>query len=167
MKEKASAETFGDEAVVAIVVLRIVLERANNTVEGQGYEVEQKLKEYELALKKYELEQMQAKKNEEKRAYIETIVIKISKGSHKLKVWNSGNTTAYNIEVSIPKEYNIVIIKDKMLFEYLEPVNNFEECVIIHMQSASKFNIISIWEDGREIDYQISNYVVCRYGGKK
>ena len=31
--------------------------------------------------------------------------------------------------------------------EYLEPGNSFEECVVIHMQSAPKFKVISKWED--------------------
>lgn len=64
-----------------------------------------------------------------------------------MKVWNSGSTTAYNIEVSISEEYNIIIMKDKMPFEYLEPGNSFEEYVVIHGGSASKFEILSTWED--------------------
>ena len=100
-----------------------------------------------MALKKRELEKIQAEENKEKKANIEARVIKISKGSYRLKVWNSGNETAYNVEVSIPKEYSVIIMKDKMPFEYLEPGNIFEECVVIHMQSAPKFKVISKWED--------------------
>ena len=107
--------------------------------------MEEKLREYELALKKHELEKI--RENEEKKANIEARVIKISKGSYRLKVWNSGNETAYNVAVSIPKEYSVIIMKDKMPFEYLEPGNSFEECVVIHMQSAPKFKVISKWED--------------------
>ena len=135
--------------IAAFVVSFIALNRSNDTmkVQVQLSEVEEKLKEYELALKKHELEKIQAEKNEEKKANVEARIIKISKGSYRLKVWNSGNAIAYNIEVSIPKEYNIIIMKDKMPFEYLEPGNSFEECVVIHAQSASKFKINSIWED--------------------
>lgn len=135
--------------IAAFVVSLIALKRSNDTmkVQVQLSEVEEKLKEYELALKKHELKKIQAEENEEKKAKVEARIIKISQGKYRLKVWNSGNATAYNIEVSIPDEYSIIIMKDKMPFEYLEPGNSFEECVVIHMQSASKFKIISKWED--------------------
>lgn len=135
--------------IAAFIVSLIALKRANDTVQVrvQLSEVEQKLREYELALKEYELEQIHEKENEEKKANVEARIIKISKGSYKLKVWNSGNATAYNIEVSIPEEYCIIIMNDKMPFEYLEPGNSFEEGVVIYAHSASKFKVIATWED--------------------
>lgn len=142
--------------IAAFIVSLVALKRSNETqtVKVQMSEVEEKLKECELALKKYELEKIQAEKSVEQKANIEARVIKISKGSYRLKVWNSGNATAYNVEVSIPDEYSIIIMGDKMPFEYLEPGNNFEECVVRHMQSASKFKVISTWEDehGRKFE---------------
>lgn len=137
--------------IAAFIVLLVALKRSNDTlnVKVQVSEVEEKLKEYEFALKKYELEKIQAEKSVVKKANIEARIIKISKGSYRLKVWNSGNATAYNVEVSIPNEYGIIIMKDKMPYEYLEPGNGFEECVVIHMQSASKFKVISVWEDDK------------------
>lgn len=62
-------------------------------------------------------------------------------------MWNSGNEKAYNIDVTIPEEYRIIIMKQKLPFEYLEPNNSFEETVVIHMNSSSKFKIISSWEN--------------------
>ncbi len=137
--------------IAAFVVSLVALKRSNDTmkVQVQLSEVEQKLNEYELALKKHELEKIQAEETIEKRANVEARIIKISKGSYRLKVWNSGNVTAYNIDVSIPDEYSIIIMKDKTPFEYLEPGNSFEECVVIHMQSASKFKVICTWEDDK------------------
>lgn len=135
--------------IAAFIVSLIALKRSNDTmkVQVQLSEVEEKLKEYELALKKRELEKIQAEENEEKKANIEARVIKISKDNYRLKVWNSGNVTAYNVEVSIPEEYNVIIIKDKMPFEYLEPGNSFEEYVIMYGSSSAKFKVTSIWED--------------------
>lgn len=142
--------------IAAFIVSLIALKRSNDTmkVQVQLSEVEEKLREYELALKKHELEKIRAEENEEKKANIEARVIKISKGSYRLKVWNSGNETAYNVAVSIPEEYNVIIMKDKMPFEYLEPGSNFEECVVIHGGSAPKFEIISTWEDEKENKYE-------------
>lgn len=133
--------------IAAFIVSLIALKRSNDTmkVQVQLSEVEQKLNEYELALKKYELEKI--KEKEEKRAYIEARVINIAKGKYKLKVWNSGNSTAYNIKAYIPEEYNIVVIGDKMPYEYLEPGNGFDQHVLMHGGSSSKFKIICTWED--------------------
>lgn len=135
--------------IAAFIVSLIALKRSNDTmkVQVQLSEVEEKLKEYELALKKHELEKIRAKENEEKKANIEARIIKISQGKYRLKVWNSGNATAYNVRVTIPEEYNIIIMNDKMPFEYLGAGNGFEECVVIHMQSSTKFKVISMWED--------------------
>ena len=135
--------------IAAFIVSIIALKRSNSTmnVQVQVSEVERRLKEYELALKKRELERVQAEENEDKKAKIEARVIKISQGKYRLKVWNSGNATAYNVEVSIPEEYSVIITKDKMPFEYLEPGDGFEEGVVIHMQSSPKFKVISKWKD--------------------
>lgn len=138
--------------IAAFIVSLIALKRSNDTmkVQVQLSEVEQKLNEYELALKKYELEKIQAEKNEEKKANVEARIIKISKNNYRLKVWNSGNGTAYNVNVSIPQEYNIILMHEKMPYEYLEPGNSFEECAVIHMQSAPKFKVVSTWEDEKK-----------------
>lgn len=149
--------------IAAFVVSLIALKRSNDTmkVQVQLSEVEEKLKEYELALKKHELEKIQAEERDEKKAKIEARIIKISKGNYRLKIWNSGNAVAYNIKASIPEEYSIIIMKDKMPYEYLEPKNGFEECVVIHMQSAPKFKVISEWED--EMGNKFSNEQLRSY----
>lgn len=56
--------------------------------------------------------------------------------------------TAYNISVSIPEEYHIILESNKMPYEYLEPNDGFDEYVIIHWGSSRKFKIISQWENG-------------------
>lgn len=74
--------------------------------------------------------------------------MRLIKRQYKLKVRNSGDvTTAYNINVGIPSEYNIMLMKDKMPFEYLEPGNGFEEHVVIHMQYSRKMKVICSRED--------------------
>ena len=90
---------------------------------------------------------MRRRRTKKKIAKIEARIIRISQGKYRLKVWNSGNATAYNVKVDIPQEYNIMVMKDKIPYEYLEPGSNFEEYVVIHGGSAPKFKIISTWED--------------------
>lgn len=133
--------------IAAFIVSVIALIKSNESldVKIKLSEVEEKLIEYELALKRNEYEKIQA--NEVKKACIEARIINIAKNKYKLKVWNSGNARAYNVEVSIPSEYNIIIMKTKMPFEYLDSGNSFEEHVIIHMQSARKFKVMMTWED--------------------
>lgn len=135
--------------IAAVIISLVALKKSNDTVQVrvQLSELEQKIKEYELALKEHELEKIRQQENQEQKACIEARIINISKNKYKAKIWNSGNATAYNISVSIPQEYQIMLIKDKMPYEYLEPGNSFEEHVIIHMGSSHKFKITSQWEN--------------------
>lgn len=135
--------------IAAFVVSVIALKRSNKCLEirMQLSDVERKLQKYELALKKYELHKIYETENQEKRACIQARIYNISKNKYKLKVWNSGNTTAYNIIVDIPTEFGIILFKDKMPFEYLNPGKSFEEKVLIYVGASPKFKVISTWEN--------------------
>lgn len=135
--------------IAAFVVSVIALKRSNKSLEIRVKlsDVEQRLQEYELTLKEYELHKIFEKENQEKIACIQTRIYNISKNKYKLKVWNSGNTTAYNIAVDIPTEYGIILSKDKMPFEYLDPGKYFEENVLIYVGASPKFKAISTWEN--------------------
>lgn len=134
-------------AAVVVAVIALIKSDKCTQIQVKLSEMELKLQEYDLALKKYELEKIEREVNREKKACIEARIIKIATGKYKLKVWNSGEVIAYNIDVEIPSEYNIILMKDKMPFEYLEPGNGFEEHVVVHMQSSRKFKVICRWED--------------------
>ena len=142
--------------IAAFVVSLIALKRSNDTmkVQIQLSEVEEKLKEYELALKKHEVEKIQEEEARKKKPNIEARIITISSNKYRLKVWNSGDATAYNIEVSIPNEYGITIVNHTMPFEYLKPGDNFDECVVVYCNAASKFKVISTWEDEQGIKFE-------------
>lgn len=140
--------------IAAFFVSVVALFQANKCAQVQIKlsEIERKIQEYDLELKKYELEKITREINDKKGAYIEARVINISKDKYILKVWNSGDETAYDIDVEIPSEYQIILMKEKLPFEYLEKGNGFEERVVVHHQSSSKFRIICRWkdEDGTE-----------------
>lgn len=138
-------------AAVVVSVIALIKSDKCTQVQVKLSEMEQKLQEYDLALKKYELEKIEREAKLEKNACIEARIIKIAKGQYKLKVWNSGGVIAYNIDVEIPSEYKIILNKDKMPFEYLEPGNGFEEHVVLHMQSSRKFKVICRWEDEKGV----------------
>ena len=157
---KVAKEVIKDVAIyimpiAAFIVSLIALKRSNDTmkVKIQLSEVEEKLKEYELVLKKHEVEKMQEEENRDKKPNIEARIIAISSNKYRLKVWNSGDATAYNIEALIPNEYGIIIMNHTMPFEYLKPGDNFDERVVVYANAASKFKVISTWEDEQGIKF--------------
>jgi len=75
-------------------------------------------------------------------------MITIGTGKHRLKIWNSGNATAYNVVAKLEEGSNIMIMdSEKMPYDELEPNKNFELALITHGGSASKFKIITEWAD--------------------
>lgn len=114
---------------------------------SKSLKTEDKLKNLELYIKEHEAKEIESKQNTPSQPYIEARVYKVSKGVYKMRIWNSGNATAYNISASIPQKYNILLIQDKFPYEYLKPDQSFEENVIYHMGSSPKFEIETYWED--------------------
>lgn len=112
-------------------------------------DVQTRLNEYDLKLKQYELEKIEKERNQRKKANIEARIVKISKGKYKIKIWNSGNERAYDIDYNIPPEFHITLTKFITPFEYLDVGKYFEEDVIISMESERKFKIITSWNDGK------------------
>lgn len=108
--------------------------------------MEEKINECDLKIKQYELEKIEQEKDK-KEAFVEARIINISKGKYKIKVWNSGNVDAYNVDYDIPQEFQIILTKRVTPFEILEPGQNFEEYIIIHMNSEKKYKVITSWED--------------------
>ena len=66
----------------------------------------------------------------------------------RLKVWNSGNATAYNVSARFDGDVGIMIMdREKQPFEELEARKSYELILITHNGSASKFRIITEWTD--------------------
>lgn len=133
--------------IAAFLLSFIALIKSNRVTKIEG-----KLKEYDLKLKEYELQKIEEEKNKKEEACVEARIVKISKGKYKIKIWNSGQAIAYNVDYDIPNEYQIILAKRVTPFELLPPGQNFEEYVIIHMQSESKYKVVTSWqdEDGNE-----------------
>jgi hypothetical protein len=100
----------------------------------------------EEQLKRYELEEKEKEREEATKPSIEARIVNIARHKYKLKVWNSGKSTAYNVDFQVPTEYNGVIWKDKAPYEFLGPKKSFEEHVIVHSGTPSKFIIKLTWE---------------------
>ena len=106
-----------------------------------------KINELEEKIKQYELDKIEQEKNIEQKANIEARITKISSNKYKLKVWNSGNAAAYNVDYDIPSEYRIILHKQVTPFEVLEAGENFEEYVILCFDSNMKYRVITKWND--------------------
>jgi hypothetical protein len=133
-------------AAIVLSILSYIDSRKANKVRGRLNEVEEKLK-------KYELEDKEKEREEETKACVEARIMNISKGNYRMKVWNSGKATAYNVDFQIPSEYKGIVWRDKVPYEFLEPGKNFEEHVIVHSGTPNKFKVTTTWEDKQGIPY--------------
>lgn len=110
-------------------------------------DVQKRLNEYDLKLKQYELERIEKERSQSKKANIEARIVNISKGKYKIKIWNSGDEKAYDVDYNILPEYHITLTKFVTPFEYLDTGKSFEEDVIISMESQRKFKITTSWKN--------------------
>ena len=109
--------------------------------------VQLRLTEMEEKLKKYELEEIEKEREAANKATIETRIYNVSKGKHRLKIWNSGQATAYDVDFEVPKELKGLVFRDKVPFEVLEPGKSFEESVIYYNGMPPKFTVKTTWKN--------------------
>lgn len=132
--------------------LALVLSFLSYLDSRKANKVKERLNIVEEKLKLYELEEKEKEREEAKKAYIEARIINISKGKYKMKIWNSGQATAYDVDFKIPEEYESLIWRDKVPYEFLDAGKSFEEHVLVHSGTPNKFKLITIWrdKDGKE-----------------
>ena len=115
--------------------------------------LDKKIKEYDFNIKKYINEEIE--KSNKKEAIIEAKIIKLSDDKYRIRIYNKGNATAYNINYNIPDEYHIITINKVTPYEELKSKDSFEEPVIIDLQSSSKYAVNLEWYD-KENNYHES-----------
>ena len=115
---------------------------------SKAQRLQNKVNELELKIKENELERIAKEKENAELACVEARFITIGQGKHRLKVWNSGNATAYNVTARFDGNVGIMIIdQEKQPFEELEARKSYELILVTHTGSASKFRIITEWTD--------------------
>ena len=107
------------------------------------------LKEYELEKIEHEKQKKQKEIEQKNKADVKARIYKISDRKYKIKIYNCGEGIAYNVDYRIPEEYQIICMKEVVPFEILNPGCNFEEYVVIHMQSSKKYKVITSWKDSK------------------
>ena len=121
-------------SIVSLVIAVISL-----VISYRTQKLQDKVNSLEVKIKQYELEKI---------TLVEVNVVKVSNNNYKLRVFNNSDKSVFNVKVKIDKEYNVPIIDNDVLpLETLEPKNSFDLIIIRYMNSASKFYVITEWED--------------------
>lgn len=130
-------------SIVSLVIAVISLVKSYKTQKLQD-----KVNSLEVKIKQYELEKINQEKESKEKTLVEVNVVKVSNNNYKLRVFNNSDKSVFNVKVKIDKEYNVPIIYNDVLpLETLEPKNSFDLIIIRYMNSASKFYVITEWED--------------------
>ena len=137
-----------DWAAIIIAAISIIIAMISLVKSSKAQGLQNKVNELELTIKRNQLEKIEAEKAAAEYSCVEARVVNVHGDKYKLKIWNSGNTTVYNVVATIPQEANIRLLNEKMPFEELEPNKSFEEHLIVFLSgSANKFKITTSWED--------------------
>lgn len=137
-----------DWGELLISVLAFVFSIVAMKKTSKSEELQDKVNVLELQIKQYEIEKIKEEKETVNTSYVEARFITVGKGKHRLKVWNSGNATAYNVSARFDGDVGIIIMdRDKQPFEELEARKSYELVLVTHGGSASKFRIITEWTD--------------------
>ena len=138
-KELKKAMIAGISLLVAIISL---------FKSSKAQRLQNKVNELELKIKQDELDKITKEKEDAELACVEARFITVGKGKHRLKVWNSGNATAYHVSARFDGDVGIMIMdREKQPFEELEAGKSYELILITHNGFASKFRIITEWTD--------------------
>ena len=98
--EQRAEEGTGEELFQEIERKREVLIVAIISLfkSSKAQRLQNKVNELELKIKQNELDKIAKEKEDSVLACVEARFITVGKGKHRLKVWNSGNATAYNVK---------------------------------------------------------------------
>lgn len=138
----------GDWGELTIAGISLVIAVIALIKSSKAEKLQNRVNEMEIRIKEYELERIAKEKEEAYSSCVEARVITIGKGKHRLKVWNSGNTTAYNVTAKFDGDPRIPIMdREKQPYDELAPNKSYEMVLVVHSGSASKFRIITEWMD--------------------
>lgn len=123
---------------LVLSIISFLESKKSQNLQNKVNEIEYKLKEYELAEKE---------KQQQKTPCVEARIIHITKANYKIKVWNSGNASAKNVNVSWDKESGILFFdQEKLPFELLDPNKSFELAISSYPGASRKLCITTEWE---------------------
>ena len=116
--------------------------------------VQLRLNEMEEKLKKYELEEIEKIREASNKSLVEARIYNVSKGKYRLKIWNSGQVEAYEVDFQVPDDIKGMVYRDKVPFEILEAGKSFEEHIIYCAGMPSKLKVKTTWKDINGENYE-------------
>ena len=122
--------------------------------EKELVEIQKKLNQLMFEKEKREVE-------EASKADLGANFISLGNSQHRLKVFNKGKSTAYNIRIEFPDGNDIVSendLEDKFPLEILERGQSVELVAIFHFKSKSKLKMKLIWQDELKNEYDKTVY---------
>ena len=96
-------------AGISLLVAIISLSKSS-----KAQRLQNKVNELELKIKQDELDKITKEKEDAELACVEARFITVGKGKHRLKVWNSGNATAYHVSARFDGDVGIMILKKNL-----------------------------------------------------
>ena len=130
-------------AAITISGVSLLISIISFVFSAKSQQLQNRVNEVEIKLKQYELEE----KERQKSSCVQARIIHVSKNSYKMKIWNSGNSKAKNVTASWNDESVIVLNRNKMPFEVLEPQKNFDLSIAVYDGMPEKVRVITEWED--------------------
>ena len=115
---------------------------------SKAEKLQSRINELELLIKQNEVERIEKEKAEANSACVEARVVSLGRGSHELRVWNSGKAPAYNVTARFDGNPGVMIMDHgKQPFEELLPMKNYTLRLITHDGSTCKLRIVTEWTD--------------------
>ncbi len=112
-----------------------------------------KVNNLEIKLKQYTLEQIKKSHEASEKANV-IAEIQHFYDFYKIKLYNLGPATAYNVDFELPPEINQQVTKNKTPYEHLCYAESFVEDFAVTLSTPVKFNITVKWEDKNGIPFQ-------------
>lgn len=120
---------------------------------------EKELVEVQKKLNQLMLEKEKREATQAKRADLGANFITIGKQKHRLKVFNKGKGTAYNVNIEFPDGNDLILqhgLKEKFPLEIMERGQSVDLVASFDMQSKSKLKVKLKWEnENEEVDEKI------------
>lgn len=134
-----------------IPLIAIAISIASFHASKKVTKVQLRLNEMEVKMKKYELEEIEKVREAANKSKVEARICNVSKGKYRLKIWNSGQVEAYDVDFQVPEELKGIVFRDKVPFEVLEPGKSFEEHIIVYNGIPRKFTMKTTWKDSNGV----------------
>ncbi len=140
-------EDWGDMCIAgaALIVSIIALRKSS-----KAQKLQNRINELELQIKQYEVDKIEQTKAEAERSCVEARAISLGQSKYRLKVWNSGNATAFNVSARFADDPKIILFDNgKQPYEELDPAKGYELTLFVGGASDVKFRIVTEWEDAQ------------------